>query len=93
MAEEANKPSEQPVKRRPGRPRKNPLPVGVTPDVVAAETVDAEAVANEKPTAKKSEPADERIGLEVHPLASHIGYDDGRQYLCKDGVIVELIAN
>lgn len=91
MAEEANNPSEQPVKRRPGRPRKNPLPVEVTPDVVAAETVAAEAVANEK-LAEKSEPEDERIGIEVHPLASHIGYDDGRQYRCEGGLIVERLA-
>lgn len=78
----------QPVKRPRGRPRKNPLPAElaeVTPDSIAEETAPA--------VAAPAAPADERIGLEVHPLASHIGYDDGRQYLCKDGVIVELIAN
>lgn len=79
--------AEQPVKRRPGRPRKNPLPPPVetppSPDTVAAEV--------EPATAPKAEPEDERIGLEVHPLASHVGYDDGRNYRCKDGVIVELI--
>jgi len=88
MAEEANKSSEQPVKRRPGRPRKNPLP--------AEESVEAPAGAVEETDTADATPAaqaDERIGLEVHPLASHIGYDDGRQYLCKDGVIVKLIAN
>lgn len=79
----------QPVKRRPGRPRKNPLPpaetVEVTPDSVAVETV---AVA-ETPADEPAAPADERIGTEVHPLASHIGYDDGRQYRCEGGLIVE----
>lgn len=84
----------QPVKRRPGRPRKNPLPAEaaaqVTPDSVAVETEAVAAV--EEPVAKPVEPADERIGIEVHPLASHIGYDDGRTYRCAGGAIVERLS-
>lgn len=79
----------QPVKRPRGRPRKNPLPVEETVEVAPDSAMEETETADAPPALA----ADERIGLEVHPLASHIGYDDGRQYLCKDGVIVELIAN
>lgn len=71
-----------PVKRRPGRPRRHPLPLAeVTPDVVAAELA---------PVAPQpAKPADDRIGDEVDPRAEAIGFDDGRTYRCADGVIVE----
>lgn len=37
----------------------------------------------------KAKPDDERIGREVHPDASGIGFDDGSQYRVENGVIVE----
>lgn len=36
-------------------------------------------------------PPDERIGLEVDPTATQVGFDDGRTYRCEDGKIVERI--
>jgi hypothetical protein len=80
----------QPVKRGPGRPRKQPTPPAesaeVTPDTVAAETVEAKA---DLP-AEKSD--DERIGLDVHPLTEEVSFGDGSRYRCKDGKIVKKVA-
>lgn len=71
----------QPVKRGPGRPRKQPAPPAepaeVTPDIVAAETADPE------------ENDDERIGLAVNPGTDEVGFGDGSRYRCEDGKIVE----
>jgi hypothetical protein len=81
-----------PVKRRPGRPRKHPLPLAeVTPDVVAAAIATAAAAIDSPVVApeKSAEPADDRIGDEVDPRAEAIGFDDGRTYRCDGGVIVE----
>lgn len=85
-----------PVKRRPGRPRKHPLPAPpVTPDTVAAEVVVPSGELDPPPSAPSTRvdpllvPADERIGAEVDPRAEAVGFDDGRTYRCKDGVIVE----
>lgn len=78
----------QPVKRPRGRPRKNPLPVEETVEVAPDSAVEETETVDATP----ADPADERIGIEVHPLASHIGYDDGRQYRCDGGVIVERLA-
>jgi hypothetical protein len=64
----------QPVRRGPGRPRKNPVPPPAT-EVVA-----------EAPVGK----SDPRIGEEVADerwLA--ISFPDGNQYRCEDGKIVE----
>lgn len=76
----------QPVKRGPGRPRKQPAPPAepaeVTPDAVAAETVQ-----DDEP-AKKSD-ADPRIGSKCDPAWSSVGYDDGSTYRCENGKIVE----
>jgi hypothetical protein len=85
MAEETSEAgAEQPVKRRPGRPRKNPAPPAkspATPDTVAAEVEPVEVA--------KAAAEDERIGAEVHPLATAVGFDDGSTYRCEDGKIVE----
>ena len=84
-----------PVKRRPGRPRKHPLPAPVvTPDTVAAEVVPTGELdpPPEAPVTRVDPltvPADERIGVEVDPRAEAIGFDDGRTYRCDGGVIVE----
>ena len=75
-----------PAKRRPGRPRKHPLPAAtVTPDIVAAEVAAVAEPARPAPAA----PADDRIGDEVDPRAEAIGFDDGRTYRCDGGKIVE----
>lgn len=76
----------QPVKRGPGRPRKQPAKppaeqAEVTPDTVAAETVEAD-----EPEAQSD---DERIGLEVHPNTEEISFGDGSRYACKDGKIAK----
>jgi hypothetical protein len=90
--------AEQPVKRRPGRPRKNPLPVGgtakVTPDSIAAEALAAATAA--KPAATqattKSGPADERIGQSVDDdRYTSIVFPDGAQYRIEAGVIAERV--
>jgi hypothetical protein len=86
MAEETSTPAEQPVKRRPGRPRKNPVAAPetpATPDTVAAEVAPAK---DEKPA-----PTDKWIGHEVHPLATSFGAD-GHTYRCAGGKIVERVA-
>jgi hypothetical protein len=67
----------QPVKRGPGRPRKNPAPKVEAP-------VDAW-----KNGESPEPPPDERIGLDVDPRASCVGYDDGRVYRVENGRIVE----
>jgi len=77
----------QPVKRGPGRPRKQPVPVEpaeVTPDTVAVETVRADTPA-EQPA------GDERIGLAVHPGTEEVSFGDGSRYRCEDGKTVERI--
>lgn len=81
---------EQPVKRRPGRPRKNPLPA----EVPAADAIDTPAEPAPKPTAKAkpapSDPDDERIGQEADdPRYTSVVFPDGAQYRIEDGVIVE----
>lgn len=84
-----------PVKRRPGRPRKHPLPdFPVTPDTVAAEVAPSGELDPPPPTPSTrvdplTVPADERVGVEVDPRAEAIGFDDGRTYRCKNGKIVE----
>jgi hypothetical protein len=45
-----------------------------------------------KHAAAEPEPGDPRIGTEVDPTATAIGYSDGSQYRCEDGVIAERIA-
>lgn len=79
--------AEQPVKRRPGRPRKNPLPTTapVTPDTLAAEVV-----ADKLPKPTPRDPGDERIGQEVDDdRYTSIVFPDGAQYRIEAGVIVE----
>lgn len=71
-----------PVKRRPGRPRKNPLPDAEAP---ATSTEIVVAPAEIKPP---SDPADPRIGLRFHPDATHVGFDDGSVYEAKDGYLI-----
>lgn len=81
--------AEQPVKRRPGRPRKNPLPAEVpaTPDTVAAEVAPAKPA---KPAPK--DPSGERIGQEVDDdRYSSVVFPDGSQYRIENGVIVERV--
>lgn len=78
----------QPVKRGPGRPRKQ-QPVAepareTTPDTVAAETSQDEVSAE-----KVND--DPRIGSECDPAWSSVGYDDGRTYRCENGKIVERV--
>lgn len=77
----------QPVKRGPGRPRKQPAPVdpaGVTPD-----SVDVETAASEDPAGEPN--GDPRIGAECDPAWSSVGYSDGSTYRCEDGKIVERV--
>lgn len=77
----------QPVKRGPGRPRKQPTPpvesAEVTPDSVAAETAQTAEAAEQ--------PDDERIGLSVHPGTEEVSFGDGSRYRCKDGKVVERV--
>lgn len=76
----------QPVKRGPGRPRKQPAPdpVQEAPSEAAAE---AEAPEADVPV----DPSDPRIGQKCHPSWSGIGYDDGTSYRCENGKIVERV--
>jgi hypothetical protein len=74
----------QPVRRGPGRPRKNPVTaplVGSTPE---------QAVEEVAPPAEKASD-DPRIGQECPVDWSAVGYGDGTSYLCKDGKIVERV--
>jgi len=74
----------QPVKRGPGRPRKQQPAPDPTPDVVAAEVA-----AVEKPAKKNDDP---RIGMDCDPSWSSVGYgDDGSTYRCENGKIVERV--
>jgi hypothetical protein len=66
----------QPVRRRPGRPRKEPVTAAPRENTVEAPP--------------KRENDDERIGIEVQdPRWNAISFPDGRQYRVEDGVIVE----
>lgn len=78
----------EPIKRRPGRPRKHPLPVPETP---ATSTEEAETPAPEAPKPAPSDSKDPRIGLECHPTASHVGFDDGSLYEAQDGYVVKRV--
>lgn len=90
-------PEAEPVKRRPGRPRKNPAPEIVAESDPAAKALDEpkplvdvapEPVIEEK--SHPSDPNDERIGQLVDPAWKSISYStDDRQYRIEDGVIVE----
>lgn len=76
----------EPVKRGPGRPRKQPVPVEpaeVTPDTVTAATVAADEPAEQAD--------DERIGLEVSPGTEEVSFGDGSKYRCEDGKLVERV--
>lgn len=96
----------QPVKRRPGRPRKSPPPESAAPTKAAEadETPEVESTAPDSPEAsappvhpeskapaKPAFPADDRIGQEVDPAWSSISFPDDRQYRIEDGVIVERV--
>lgn len=72
------------VRRRPGRPRKNPLP---EPDVEATSTEVVETPKKEAP----SDPRDPRIGLECHPDATQVGFEDGSHYAAEDGFLVKRV--
>lgn len=83
---------EPPVKRRPGRPRKNPLPA----EAPAADAIDTPAEPAPQPAAATkakpapSDPSDERIGQEADdPRCTSVVFPDGTQYRVEDGVIVE----
>lgn len=70
----------QPVKRRPGRPRKAP------------ESPPAEPVIELESTGERALPADERIGEHVDdPRWTAIVFPDDRQYRIENGVIVERV--
>jgi hypothetical protein len=69
-----------PVRRRPGRPRKNPLPE----DVVS--TPSTEEVGRGDPPESTEDP---RIGQECHPGATQVGFDDGSVYRADGGYLVE----
>ncbi len=71
-----------PVKRGPGRPRKV-----ATPKVVDAAPPDAWRT-SDGPTI----PPDPRIGQHVDDARwTSIGFDDGSQYRCESGIIVERV--
>lgn len=84
--------AETPVRRGPGRPRKVtpvPLKTEAPPEPSAIAEVPEETVGKPVQAADKappSDPDDPRVGQEVHPLATHIGFDDGSQYECADGL-------
>lgn len=73
-----------PVRRRPGRPRKHPLPE--TPAPSTEETGPKEGA--EPPP---SDPKDPRIGEECHPDATQVGFDDGSVYEAKGGFLVKRV--
>lgn len=78
----------QPVKRGPGRPRKQPIPEYVPVTVVS------EAVAEVTPEVVPDVPVDEsdpRIGQSCDAAWSGVGFDDGCSYRCEDGVVVERV--
>lgn len=82
--------ADTPVRRGPGRPRK------VVPEPAKVEApADEPAVpsAPEEPAEKtpRHDSDDPRIGQGVHPLATHIGFDDGAQYECADGLVTKRI--
>lgn len=72
-----------PVRRGPGRPRKNPLP---DPPPVSTET-DADGRAGPPP----SDSSDPRIGTECHPLATQVGFEDGSIYEAEDGYLTKRV--
>jgi hypothetical protein len=78
-----------PVKRGPGRPRK----AAAAPKVES--TPPADEWKTEPPAAAPPAELDdldrERIGLEVSPTTTAIGFGDGRQYRCEDGKIAERV--
>lgn len=74
-----SQPDAPPVKRGPGRPRKQPPP---EPDSAAAESV------TKQPAPENDDP---RIGQPCDSAWSGIGYDDGTSYRCENGVIVERV--
>lgn len=71
----------QPVKRGPGRPRKT-----VVQPAEASASSDAW-----KTSDKPVFPPDDRIGEDVDPRATQVGFDDGRTYRCENGKIVERV--
>lgn len=75
-----------PVKRGPGRPRKYPLP-----ESAPAATREPPVVTREPSPRTDTSPRqdDPRIGLEVHPDSTAVGFDDGSQYRAAGGFIVE----
>lgn len=83
--------ADTPVRRGPGRPRKV-VAEPAKAKVPASEP--AEAPKAEEPPVEKAQPADPRdprIGQEVHPLATRIGFDDGGEYECADGFITKRV--
>ena len=83
-----------PVRRRPGRPRKHPLPeetVPEAPETPEAPTGESEAVV-ERGTPPLADSRDPRVGLECHPTASHVGFDDGSLYLAEGGYVVKRVS-
>jgi hypothetical protein len=78
-----------PVRRRPGRPRKNPIePIPETTEVAAPPTGEPE-VAVERGDPPPSDPRDPRVGLECHTDATHVGFDDGSVYEANGGYLVK----
>lgn len=73
-----------PVRRRPGRPRKNPLPEDAIETTSTEEVVIPEIPKKDRPT----DPHDPRVGLDCHPDATHLGFEDGSVYEAKDGYLV-----
>lgn len=81
-----------PVRRRPGRPRKNPLPEETPAEPKAPEgPLNEVGVVNTGAVPPLTDPEDRRIGLECHPTASHVGFDDGSLYEAKDGFVVKRV--
>lgn len=79
------------VRRRPGRPRKYPLPEPPAPSTEVSEATSTEEAEPTRGTPPPSDPKDPRIGLESHPTASHMGFDDGSLYEVKDGFVVKRV--
>lgn len=77
-----------PVRRGPGRPRKNPIEP--TSEVEASPTGEAEATeeGTQSPP-PPSDPSDPRIGVECHPLATQVGFDDGSVYEAEGGFLIK----
>lgn len=94
--------TDAPVKRGPGRPRKPATPIAEAVENAADAIDDLLGEPEHAPKHARPEPKkhaivpdgldDTRLGQFVDKTTTQVGYDDGRIYLAKDGVVLERIA-